>query len=98
MAKRKPKRKKKFTFSSVGEWLRYVEDDLYGQQYNVIKREYNQAAADSANYGWGVNVDSGHGRAYLSVATKVYRDGGQILTSEAKYPSTHVTHVWSDYG
>ena len=52
-----------------------VEDEIYAQQYQWVKDKFGKEAADSANYGWGVDET---GEA-LAIETKVYGHG--ILTS-----------------
>lgn len=73
---------------STLEWHVYVEQQKY------IKDKFGQDAADSANYGWGVDeLKDG-----VQVSTKVYGHG--ILSSEVHIGDSEITHSfekWDDY-
>jgi hypothetical protein len=40
---------------TFAEWLRQVEDKIHEEQVRYIDREFGEEAANSANYGWGVD-------------------------------------------
>jgi hypothetical protein len=56
-----------------------LEAALYELQYEYVKKEFGQEAADMANFGWGVSFDTDNRR--WSIATKVYGKG--VVQTEA---------------
>ena len=73
-----------------------IEDRVHNEQYKIIKTEYGEKAAKSANYGWGTDEISG------SITTKVYetKDGTMVLetTWDPSGPvDQQLDHDWSEY-
>jgi hypothetical protein len=67
-----------------------VEDKIYEEQYDLIKRQCGKAAAEKANYGWGVTGD----KDQVDVSTKVYGHG--VLRSIGQYEEPYsIQHFWS---
>lgn len=58
-------------------WFRDAERQLYAEQEALIVREFDRQAADTANYGWGVE----EGEDVIAISTKIYRSGRPILIS-----------------
>lgn len=54
-----------------------VEDEIYEHQRDLVAEKYGLIAAESANYGWGVDDTDD----YISVATKVYVPGMKLVTN-----------------
>lgn len=64
-----------------------VEDQIYDQQHEVIRREYGKDAADNANYGWFVDDTDGS----VQISTKVYGKGVLVSTGSTK---EDIDHEW----
>jgi hypothetical protein len=75
------------------EWDKLIERKLYDAQFELVEKKFGKKAAQEANYGWGATEYLGH----LGVATKVYVNPVQVLSSTADYPSLKVSHEWQDY-
>ncbi|MFA5189018.1 MAG: hypothetical protein WC460_06705 [Patescibacteria group bacterium] len=69
-----------------------LDERLYNEQYEEIKKAYGKTAAEKANYGWGA-VEG-------SVATKVYlKSGYRVLTStyDPEGPEDQfIEHEWDE--
>ena len=75
----------------MAETLEQVEDRIYISQARWILKRFGAKAADSANYGWGVDETDN----WVNVQTKVYGHG--VLRSEATIGSK-VEHMWEEFG
>jgi len=73
------------TIRVVANALTKLEVEIYDEQYEYIKKHFGKDAADSANYGWGVD-ELGNG---FRVATKVYGRG--TLTSRGFLGDPEIT-------
>lgn len=77
---------------TTDQWAEKVENLIYAAQDKLIRHECGKAAADNANYGWGVDGSD----TTVIVETKVYGDNGGVLVSSATYPSLTIEHDWRD--
>lgn len=65
-----------------------AEDAAAQAQYDLIRAQHGEQAAEAANYGWGVGGDD----CYVSYATKVYGHG--VLITEVVVATGEMTHEW----
>lgn len=80
-------------------WARDTENRIYREQSRLIEQDYGKDAAEKANYGWGVIVNS----TFIAISTKIYLAiGNAVLTSSAAMPysprkKTVIVHSFEGY-
>jgi hypothetical protein len=62
------------------------EDKIYEEQFAKIKETFGEDAANSANYGWGVDEHEDT----IAINTKIYGHG--VLTSIGNYNTGEIEH------
>lgn len=63
-----------------------IEDLVYDQQYEWIRREFGADVAAVANYGWGAEIAND----YVNVSTKVYGKGVLVTMATSTIDIKHM--------
>lgn len=68
------------------ERIEELEGKAFDAQYQMVKLECGQEAADNANYGWGISEDE----TSSSICSKIYGHG--LITTDVNFETGEITH------